>query len=170
MTQTEASPKRRTIRANVTGKPGSAGRGVLQDHLGTAHVGRGESCEPKVRCELDDSSPILGKVKKKGNIPYPALPESATFPKTSVFQALAASLRVYAYLRRIGLITKPERIARVLTNTRFGAPSIITETRWRFGLKVRLVTLVVLRPMPPRYLALPRMVIRLPDFVRAPVK
>src|SRR5262245_8530376 len=68
----------------------------------------------------------------------------------------AALRRVYANLRRIGLVTRPCRMARTLAKIRVGVPSITVVTGCRFGLNWRFLIEVVLTPTPPRYLALPR--------------
>lgn len=48
-------------------------------------------------------------------------------------------------------------------------PSITARTFWMFGLNLRLDIPVTLRPTPPRYLALPRRAMLLPDTVFLPV-
>lgn len=69
-----------------------------------------------------------------------------------------------------GLVISPIRMALVETFTLTTRPSITARTRWMFGLNFRLLRPVILRPTPPRYLALPRRVIEPPARVVLPVK
>src|SRR5437762_1589601 len=62
----------------------------------------------------------------------------------------------------MGRWTRPLRIALTHTRTVCTLPSMTILMRCRFGLKVRLVMPVTLRPTPPKYFALPRRAYLLP--------
>src|SRR5689334_11421905 len=83
--------------------------------------------------------------------------------------AAAFCWRVYPYFRLSGLITSPDRMARVETLIRAGLPSTRAVTSWRFGRNVRVVIPVGFRPKPPFWIAWPCQVRFLPNLVFLPV-
>ena len=74
------------------------------------------------------------------------------------------------HVLRSGLTTRPIRIALAETLIRQILPSTTARTRWMFGLNFRLVIPVTFLPIPPRYFALPRREMLLPERVFFPVK
>src|SRR5438093_875947 len=58
--------------------------------------------------------------------------------------------------RLVGRFTRPERMQATQTRSVWTDPPTWHCMRWRFGRNVRRLMPVTLRPMPPRYLALPR--------------